>query len=557
MIMARKQEVQMKLKIRIAYELLILLILVFMLSSAYTMRTDIVDYRDYQGVYTVTDYKSFWIDEDSLPAGGKDIIEFTLKDEKAANTDITFFAVHQEIEMYIDDELVYSGKRGDKNPFGKTPGNLWASVRLNSGDIGKLIRIEITPAYKDVKGALPEIYIGDSTTILLEEFRNDIFTAIVAFVTFIVGMGFLIWVLYNKSNLSIDTRLFYLACFAVFIGLWKLTDLRIIPLLIDNPVLVSYMPLLSLALIIVPFTLFMGELFKDDKKWKYNALCIASLVYGFVIVVLQMFNITDVRELLTINHGLMAILILLGISGSIITIVKNGWTMTIKLNTFCILLCFMGTVADLLLFYTVKAKIVSCFGIVAFLIYIIVLGFESIKESRRLINEGKKAQKYQNIAFHDQLTTLYSRSAFVDYTKPEEFVPDGVIIVLCDLNNLKYCNDHFGHEAGDRYLIESAKVIKEVFEKCGRCFRMGGDEFAIIMRNKTVEECERYIGELRNKQAEYRKAHPEEFPIYIACGFAAFDGTVDHDINDTMRRADKRMYADKYRIKQTVGVDNR
>ena len=547
----------MKLKIRIAYELLFLLILVFMLSSAYTMRTDIVDYRDYQGVYTVTDYKSFWLDEDSLPAGGKDIIEFTLKDEKAANTDITFFAVHQEIEMYIDDELVYSGKRGDKNPFGKTPGSLWASVRLNSGDIGKLIRIEITPAYKDVKGALPEIYIGDSTTILLEEFRNDIFTAIVAFVTFIVGMGFLIWVLYNKSNLSIDTRLFYLACFAVFIGLWKLTDLRIIPLLIDNPVLVSYMPLLSLALVIVPFTLFMGELFKDDKKWKYNALCIASLVYGFVIVVLQMFNITDVRELLTINHGLMAILILLGISGSIITIVKNGWTMTIKLNTFCLLLCFMGTVADLLLFYKVKAKIVSCFGIVAFLIYIIVLGFASIKESRRLINEGKKAQKYQNIAFHDQLTTLYSRSAFVDYTKPEEFVPDDVIIVLCDLNNLKYCNDHFGHEAGDRYLIESAKVIKEVFEKCGRCFRMGGDEFAIIMRNKTVEECERYIGELRNKQAEYRKAHPEEFPIYIACGFAAFDGTVDHDINDTMRRADKRMYADKYRIKQTVGVDNR
>ena len=555
--MVGNQEVQMKLKIRIAYELLFLLILVFMLYSAYTMRTDIVDYRDCQGVYTVTDYKSFWIDEDSLPAGGKDIIEFTLKDEKAANTDITFFAVHQEIEMYIDDELVYSGKRGDKNPFGKTPGSLWASVRLNSGDIGKLIRIEITPAYKDVKGALPEIYIGDSTTILLEEFRNDIFTAIVAFVTFIVGMGFLIWVLYNKSNLSIDTRLFYLACFAVFIGLWKLTDLRIIPLLIDNPVLVSYMPLLSLALVIVPFTLFMGEMFKDDKKWKYNALCIASLVYGFVIVVLQMFNITDVRELLTINHGLMAILILLGISGSIITIVKNGWTMTIKLNTFCILLCFMGTVADLLLFYKVKAKIVSCFGIVALLIYIIVLGFESIKESRRLINEGKKAQKYQNIAFHDQLTTLYSRSAFVDYTKPEEFVPDGVIIVLCDLNNLKYCNDHFGHEAGDRYLIESAKVIKEVFEKCGRCFRMGGDEFAIIMRNKTVEECERYIGELRNKQAEYRKAHPEEFPIYIACGFAAFDGTVDHDINDTMRRADKRMYADKYRIKQTVGVDNR
>ena len=123
---------------------------------------------------------------------------------------------------------------------------------------------------------------------------------------------------------------------------------------------------------------------------------------------MQILNIKDVRELLIINHVLIAMLILLGVSGSIITIVKNGWTKTIKLNTICLLLCFLGTVADLLIFYKVKSKIVSCFGIVAFLIYIIVLGFASINESRRLMKEGKKARKYQNIAFHDQLTSLYS-----------------------------------------------------------------------------------------------------------------------------------------------------
>ena len=262
----------MKIKIRFIYELLFLLILIFMFFSAYTMRTDTVNYRGYPEIYQITDYTTYWIDDDKLSAGGKDIIEITLDDKNAGNTDITFFTVHQEVEMYIADELVYSGKRGEKNAFGKTPGSFWISVRLNPEDIGKQIRIELIPAYQDLKGSIPEIYIGDSTTIILKEFKNDIFTAIVAFATFLIGMGFLIWILYNRSNLYEDTKLFNLACFAVFIGLWKFTDLKIIPLLIDNAVLVSYMPLLSLAMVIAPFTLFMSELFLKDKKWKYNIL---------------------------------------------------------------------------------------------------------------------------------------------------------------------------------------------------------------------------------------------------------------------------------------------
>ena len=65
---------------------------------------------------------------------------------------------------------------------------------------------------------------------------------------------------------------------------------------------------------------------------------------------------------------------------------------------------------------------------------------------------------------------------------------------------MKYCNDTFGHEAGVRYLKESTKVIKDVFDDCGRCFRMGGDEFAIIIKDKTFEECQNYIEELRKRQ---------------------------------------------------------
>lgn len=546
----------MKKKIRIAYEVLFVFLAIFMLITVTQVKTRITDYRGYDGDYILSHYTHEWVEVPDAPCGGKDVVEFAINDHQCMEGDILFYAVHQEVNIYIQDKIVYSARRDANNLYGKTPGNFWVVSRLNSQDLGKSIRIEFTPAYKNVMGEIPQIYIGNARTIIIDKFKKSIFTALIAFITFVIGAGFMIWILYNKADTYMDRSLYYLACFAMYIGLWKLFDLDVMSFLVDNSIALAFVPLICLSMVVAPFTLFLQELFVVKKEFVYNALCIVCLVYAYVVLILQVLNIRDYRECLLVNHILMGVLIIVGVRGGVLEVLKNGWTQKIKINSLCLLGCFLGTIIDLILYYLASDETVSCFGILGFLTYIVIIGFANIRENRRLSEEGKKAEKYQDMAFHDQLTGLYSRSAFSDYTNPVEFDPNGTIMIMCDLNNLKKCNDTFGHEAGDRYLVESSRLIKEVFESRGRCFRMGGDEFAVILKDTSLKICAEYINELIRKQHDYRQEHPTEFPICIACGYTVFDRAFDNDFNDTMRRADKLMYADKIRIKKLMNNDS-
>jgi diguanylate cyclase (GGDEF)-like protein len=58
---------------------------------------------------------------------------------------------------------------------------------------------------------------------------------------------------------------------------------------------------------------------------------------------------------------------------------------------------------------------------------------------------------------------------------------EGYVIVTFDLNNLKQCNDQYGHRVGDEYIINAAHIIEDNFERYGKCYRIGGDEFCVIM----------------------------------------------------------------------------
>lgn len=85
----------------------------------------------------------------------------------------------------------------------------------------------------------------------------------------------------------------------------------------------------------------------------------------------------------------------------------------------------------------------------------------SLKEAKALMEIGSQAKAFEEMAYHDQLTGLFNRTAYAEYTGSSNFKPEGHIIVMFDLNNLKQCNDSLGHDHGDSYIIESAGLIKK------------------------------------------------------------------------------------------------
>jgi diguanylate cyclase (GGDEF)-like protein len=118
---------------------------------------------------------------------------------------------------------------------------------------------------------------------------------------------------------------------------------------------------------------------------------------------------------------------------------------------------------------------------------------------------------------------------------------------FCDVNNLKYTNDTFGHERGDELIRNACRLICEVF-KHSMVFRVGGDEFVILVRGADYEDREA-LKEKLNDSADYGN-------VAVACGMAVYDPETDRDMRGVFKRADAMMYENKRKMKEAAKKPN-
>ena len=116
---------------------------------------------------------------------------------------------------------------------------------------------------------------------------------------------------------------------------------------------------------------------------------------------------------------------------------------------------------------------------------------------------------------------------------------------MCDINDLKYMNDNFGHEFGDKYITEACRTICKIF-KHSPVYRVGGDEFVVIIENEDFYNREALVAELRNFSAANAET---EKGVVISMGVFDFVKNRDEDFSTVFRHADQLMYEDKKRLK--------
>ena len=110
--------------------------------------------------------------------------------------------------------------------------------------------------------------------------------------------------------------------------------------------------------------------------------------------------------------------------------------------------------------------------------------------------------------------------------------------------------DKYGHRAGDELLCCAARCIREAFYRAEDCFRIGGDEFAVIATAADEDAVKAAVEKLRNLCAEWDAK--EEYPVSIAVGYAMQAGrTMTAD--ELFMEADAAMYRNKAEIKKAVG----
>lgn len=540
----------MKKVIYMAYAICAIVIFILAGYMFCTFELDMTDVRGDEGYQILTQYQSTWETDESLPCAGKDVIRISLEEVPVANSCLAFYTIHQDVVVFVGDELVYQVQPSEQNLFGRTPGNFWSSVAIYPEDIGKEIRIELIPAYESSIGTLPDIYMGSKFNIYSSLIWKNMPAVILAILAIVIGIIFCIYAGYNIRTADMDRNILMLGIFSVMIGLWKLSDSEAISLLFPHRLAISYYPLFALMLVVVPYTMFVKQLFHKKDSMVWNIVCLTSITVTLIELLCQLAGFADFRETLLATQLSMVGLAVAAIGKMVIELRTNGWNTWLKVTAVCMLACLVGMVLDVGMFYISSGKSMLILGMLGFLSYIIILGAMYMKENKRLLAIASKAKHLEKMAYHDQLTGLYNRAAYVEYIGDTEFRPEEYIVVMCDLNNLKECNDTMGHEAGDRYLMASAGVIRRTFQNIGNCYRMGGDEFCVLLHGVTLEECKKRIAELKEQMEAYNKEHPDEFAVQIACGYKQYDAEIDYDIGDTLRRADKMMYHEKLTMKQ-------
>ncbi len=140
-------------------------------------------------------------------------------------------------------------------------------------------------------------------------------------------------------------------------------------------------------------------------------------------------------------------------------------------------------------------------------------------------------------AGNDPLTGLQNRYAFekakLDYDKPEYWP---LAVVYGDLDSLKIINDKMGHKMGDNYLIEAAKRLEEICGESGSAYRIGGDEFVMLLPQCTVERSNEIV-----LKAQESVASIDGLPASISLGSAVKE-RADQNLDFLIEDADARMY---------------
>ena len=169
--------------------------------------------------------------------------------------------------------------------------------------------------------------------------------------------------------------------------------------------------------------------------------------------------------------------------------------------------------------------------------------YRTKKQLLEEIEERKKSEaRIKFKSYHDELTGLFNRAYYneqVAYFEKIKKIP--LSIILADLNGLKITNDTLGHEMGDRLLIKMAEVLKASCGEKDIVARIGGDEFVVLMPDRTEQMAQSLCNKIKNACEE---AEMDPIKLSVALGLSERKN-LGQSLQSVFKKAEDQMYKNK------------
>lgn len=459
---------------------------------------------------------------------------------------VLFRTPFQNIEVYVGNQLIYYIDYGNQISFNQRFGSSYHIVNLEPNYANKTITIHLKGEYDKLNKIEFSAYMGQPQQLLYYILKQNMSEFVIGISMFVLGFLFLlVSILFikkikTKKSLHIGT---FILLFSI--ALFLSTDIP--QLIYNNRVVFIYLQYDIFLLLPISMILNFRELFFLQKD-KGLRIFISIYSISFISrIFMQLFQIDVSQIWFDCLFNFIGVIYCIALVVTKKSIIVNKYIEK-SAKVLCVFL-LITIILDSFYYFTVSRNEIAKFSKYSCCVYVFYMLYRYIQEYVEKTRDYTETKRMAKLAYKDVMTGLYNRTAYAkdiaEYEKLICIAPKdlNLIYVIFDLNNLKEMNDSHGHGVGDYYIVTTGQIIKKAFEKIGKCYRIGGDEFAVIIKDKTIEDYCDAILLLRKLMKTVNDTNDFEFSL--AFGVAVYEAGKFASLKELIDKADKNMYDNK------------
>lgn len=336
------------------------------------------------------------------------------------------------------------------------------------------------------------VYIGKGTAVMWRHFTSNSVSILLALSFFLLGIiaiGISIYLHYARISKSrfVDTAFFLLIC-----GLWVFTDSALTQVQSGNAAAICIISFYAFMLLSVPMLFFIKHTAGMEKyrilDWLVWLFCLNALAQGLIHLTLGV----DFRDMLFVTH----LLLMAGVGIAVVLLLKE-YRLNKAHDVCMILIAFtlLGSsgILAIALYWILNISFYGTIFEIGICLFVLILIKSILAVMVENVRYRSEMQVYQRLLREDGMTGMESRQPFDDYLIAIQRTPanyKNAALIFFKVKHLKSINEESGHAAGDELILGAAKCISETFGKSGRCYRLKGDEFAVILDEALASEQE-------------------------------------------------------------------
>lgn len=455
--------------------------------------------------------------------------------------------VYQKIEVTLNGEFLYEyGIDNDSSYYMEARIN--CGIRIPAGSGGQELEIHLIHTEKSGKAVLHQGYLTSAGEMADGILADNLWAFLFCVMTAMSGMCMLAMSLWQHVKKAGDSPMifFFLGLFALLSAAWVFTDSGLPQLIFDDSQVLMVLSFELFMLMPVPLLLFVQLVCEYSRKM-FGILVTGYIVNFLVQNVAYAVRISDFKHMVYLTH-ILVIVSIIAIAYFILRGAVNRNSLYVRWTMGGVGIFAGFSSLSLLSFYETGGNQNEKFFIIGFFIFLSILIMLAIHKFQQVSEESARSEVLQELAYKDMMTGIGNRTLYEEHIADIEAGRSAAVtgILVLDINNLKEVNDRYGHRAGDELLKLAARCLREAYGTRGMYYRIGGDEFVILLRGAYLEEnkCRGLLGSCIKKHND-----GQDVKLSVSMGYAAPDaGTGTAAIRELIEKADARMYEEKKRF---------